>query len=108
MSTALLLTFIILPGQNLFTFDFKPGDIATSDIRAPQEYLVEDHALTEQRRKEAGNNAPIIYNLSDRVPTYLVEKLELTLSTIQKKHAAETQISSDEWWRESVQVFQPN
>ena len=77
--TALILTFLILPGQHFSSFSFKAGDIATSDIRATQDYLVEDHALTEQRRKEAGTNAPVIYNLSDRVPTYLVGKLEQTL-----------------------------
>lgn len=97
VATSLLLTFIILPGQRLFTLEFKPGDIATSDIRAPQEYLVEDHALTEQRRKEAGNNAPIIYNLSDRVPTYLTEKLEQALSTIRENRTPETQLSTDQW-----------
>lgn len=105
VSTALLLTFIILPGQHLFTMEFKPGDIATSDIRAPQEYLVEDHALTEQRRKEAGNNAPIIYNLSDRVPTYITDKLELALSSIRKRRAAESQTSADEWRKLLAPLF---
>jgi len=96
ISTALLLTFIILPGQHLFTLEFKPGDIATSDIRAPQEYLVEDHALTEHRRKEAGNTAPIIYNLSDRVPNYLTEKLDQAITAIRTKRTEEP-LSTDEW-----------
>lgn len=95
--TALLLTFIILPKQHFFTFDFKPGEIATSDIRAPQDFLVEDRALTEQRRKEVGNNAPIIYNLSNRVPSYLAEKLEQTLVTIREKQSTARQITTDEW-----------
>ena len=69
--TALVLSILILPSQHFSSVSFKAGDIATSDIRAQQDYLVEDHALTEQRRKEAGTNAPVIYNLSDRVPTYL-------------------------------------
>src|SRR6185369_16826892 len=76
VTTALLLTFIVLPSHHFTSFEFKSGDIATSDIRATQDYLVEDHALTEQRRKEAANNAPIVYNLSERVPSYLVDKLK--------------------------------
>ncbi|NVN90964.1 MAG: HDIG domain-containing protein [Desulfuromonadales bacterium] len=96
-TTALLLTFIILPKQHFFTFDFKPGDIATSDIRAPQDFLVEDRALTEQRRKEVGNNAPIIYNLSNRVPSYLAEKLEQTLVAIREKRSLARQITTEEW-----------
>ena len=59
-ATALLLTLIILPSQHLSTISYKTGDIATSDIRATQDLLVEDRALTEQRRREAGNSAPVV------------------------------------------------
>ena len=96
-SNALLLTFILLPSQPFSRMEFNVGDISTSDIRATQDYLVEDHALTEQRRKELGNNAPIIYNLSDRVPSYLTDKLELTLAAIRKQRMLKQQTSPEEW-----------
>src|SRR6185369_11578847 len=99
ISTSLLLTLFILPSQHLTTLEFKTGDIATSDIRATQDYLVEDHALTEQRRREVGNNSPIIYNLSDRVPSYLTEKLEQALATIRKVRTIKPQTTVDEWRR---------
>jgi len=95
--TALILTVLILPSQHFSTVSYKAGDIATSDIRATQDYLVEDHALTEQRRKEAGSNAPIIYNLSDRVPTYLTGKLEQALVTIRQGQAASGRKPVEEW-----------
>ena len=97
ITTALLLTFIVLPHQHFSSIDYKVGDIATSDIRAPQDYLVEDRALTEQRRKEAGNNAPVIYNLSDRVPSYLAGKLEQALALVLKERAANSKKSTEEW-----------
>lgn len=97
VTTALLLTFLVLPSQHFYSFEFKSGDIATADIRATQDYLVEDHALTEQRRKEAAGNAPVIYNLSDRVQSYIVDKLELTLSTIRTERSQKAQISTEEW-----------
>jgi putative nucleotidyltransferase with HDIG domain len=97
ITTAVLLTILILPSQHFSSFTFKAGDIATSDIRATQEFLVEDQALTEQRRKELGSNAPAIYNLSDRVPSYIVGKLEQTLSTIRTERTAKSQKSADEW-----------
>lgn len=99
ITTALLLTFIILPRQQFYSHEFKAGDIATSDIRAPQDYLVEDQALTEQRRREASNNAPIIYNLSNRVPSYLTEKLEHALNAIRAARTAKRQSSIEEWQR---------
>jgi putative nucleotidyltransferase with HDIG domain len=99
VATAFILTFLILPSQHFSTVSYKAGDIATSDIRAAQDYLIEDHALTEQRRKEAANNAPNIYNLSDRVPAYLTEKLELALAAIQKEQATTSRKSVEEWRR---------
>lgn len=67
VSTALLLTLTILPNQHTSNLSYKIGDIATSDIRVNQDLLVEDKALTEQRRKDAANNVPVVYNLSDQV-----------------------------------------
>jgi putative nucleotidyltransferase with HDIG domain len=97
ITTAFLLTLILLPGRPFRSAEFKPGDIATSDIRAPQDYLVEDRALTEQRRKEAANNAPVVYNLSDRVPSYIIGKLEQVVAAIRKEHAAKSRKDTDEW-----------
>lgn len=97
IATALLLTFIVLPSQHFFTSEFKTGDIATSDIRATRDYLIEDQALTDQRRKEVGNNAPIIYNLSDRVPSYLVEKLQLALDTVRSERATIPPMNRAAW-----------
>nr|WP_246545713.1 HDIG domain-containing metalloprotein [Pelotalea chapellei] len=96
-TTALLLTIIVLPSQHFFSREFKTGDIATSDIRATRDYLIEDQALTEQRRKEVGNSAPIIYNLNDRVPSYLVEKLQQVLDTVQAEQATTPSNKRAEW-----------
>ncbi len=95
--TALILTFLVLPSQNFSSLSYKAGDIATSDIRAPQDYLVEDYALTEQRRREAGTNAPIIYNLSDRIPTYIAGKLEQALAAIQQGQTPTSRKTAEEW-----------
>jgi len=97
VTTALLLTFFVLPSHHFSATQFKTGDIATSDIRATQEYLVEDRAQTEERRKEAGKNAPLVYNLSDRVPSYILGKLEETLSRIRKQRTAKNSLNGDEW-----------
>lgn len=80
--TALLLTFTILPLQQISKLSYKVGEIATSDIRVNQDLLVEDKALTEQRRKDAANNAPVIYNLSDQVSGALNDKLQQTLAIV--------------------------
>ena len=96
-ATALLLTLIILPGQHISTISYKTGDIATSDIRAIQDQLVEDRALTEQRRKEAASNAPVIYNLNDQVSSTLVDKFEQTLAFIRSVRGSAQEKSTGQW-----------
>ncbi|MBC7963770.1 MAG: HDIG domain-containing protein, partial [Steroidobacteraceae bacterium] len=96
-TTALLLTLTILPSQHLSTFSYKTGDIATSDIRATQDLLVEDRALTEQRRKEAGNSAPVVYNLNDRVQSNIYEKLEQALVVIRAGRTGQSEYNTAEW-----------
>lgn len=61
--TSLLLTFLIVPSQQFMAVTFKAGDIATSDIRATQDYLLEDRPLTQKKRIEAEAAAPYVYNL---------------------------------------------
>lgn len=95
--TALVLTVLILPSQHFSSISYNAGDIAPSDIRATRDYLVEDHALTEQRRKEATGNAPVIYNQSDRVPVYLLGKLEQAMAVISQEHGNKNSKSTDEW-----------
>ncbi len=95
--TAVILTVLILPSRHFSSFSFKAGDIATSDIRATQDYLVEDHALTEQRRKEAASNAPVIYNQSDRVSVILSGKLEQALTAIHREQTGKSRKGVKEW-----------
>lgn len=82
ISTALLLTFTILPNQHISDLTYKVGDIATSDIRVTQDLLVEDKALTEQRRKDAAKNAPVIYNLNNQVSSTITDKLQQTIAAV--------------------------
>ena len=98
VSTALLLTFTILPSQQTSKLSYKVGEIATSDIRVNQDLLVEDKALTEQRRKDAANNAPVIYNLSDQVSGALNDKLLQALAIVHSD-SSETLEKSISLWR---------
>ncbi len=97
VATALMLTVLILPSQHFSTISYNAGDIAPSDIRATRDYLVEDHALTEQRRKEATGNAPVIYNQSDRVPLFLLGKLEQAMTAVRQEQGTKSRKSPEEW-----------
>ena len=76
ITTALLLTVTILPSWHNTSVSYKIGDIAPTDIRVSKDLLVEAKSLTEQRRKDAANNAPVVYNLSDQLAGALQDKLQ--------------------------------
>ena len=97
VATAMALTFTILPSQHIYNLSYKVGDIATSDIRVNQDMLVEDKALTEQRRKDAGKNAPVVYNLSDQVPGVVIDKLRQTAAVIFSSRDKKQEKSVSEW-----------
>ncbi len=97
ISTSLLLTLTILPYQHTSRLTYKIGDIATSDIRVSQDLLVEDRALTEQRRKDAGSNAPVVYNLSDQVSGVLIDKLQQAVAMIRSGRAEKPEKSISQW-----------
>lgn len=97
VTTSLLLTFTILPSQHSSNLSYKIGDIATSDIRVTQDLLVEDESLTEQRRKDAGNNAPVVYNLSSQVSGALNDKLQQVLAIVRSGRNAELGNNTSQW-----------
>jgi putative nucleotidyltransferase with HDIG domain len=100
VSTAILLTFTILPNQHTSHLSYKIGDIAISDIRVNQDLLVEDKALTEQRRKDAASNAPVVYNLSDQVPGALIDKLQQALAIVHQNNDVKQEKSISQWREE--------
>lgn len=103
LSTVALLTLIILPSHHFSGTSFKTGQIATSDIRSPKDYLVEDRSLTELRRKEAVDNAPLVYTLSDRIPAYLTGKFEQAFSII--KNGTQNKTGHSELASQLTQLF---
>jgi cyclic-di-AMP phosphodiesterase PgpH len=59
--TALFLTFLIIPNQHFHSMRYAIGDIAPTDIKATQSYLLEDAAQTEKIRSQAENAVPSVY-----------------------------------------------
>jgi len=78
--TAFLLTFLIVPSQHFTAVSYKAGEIATSDIRATQDYLFEDFPLTEKKRSEAEATAPYIYSFNANASREVTNRFEKALA----------------------------
>lgn len=94
--TAALLTIILMPNQHLTTARYTAGEIATSDIRATQDYLLEDKQLTSQLREEAAAASPVVYSFSDKVTAMLVTSVEKGLSAVRAAQLARPESNAAE------------
>jgi len=80
--TALFLTLLIIPSPQFLSVKYREGDIATSDIRATQDYLIEDLLLTEKKRSEAEAAAPYVYILDANANLEIVRHFEEALELL--------------------------
>lgn len=83
--TALFLTLLIIPSPQFLSVHYREGDIATSDIRATQDYLIEDLLLTEKKRAEAEASAPFVYTLAPNGNIELVRRFEEALDLLREE-----------------------
>ena len=94
---AVLLTLIIVPKGGLIPDYYTPGDIATRDIKSPRDLLAEDVPLTQAKRDEAANAAPIVYELDTTAGAQAVDRIRQGLGLLlQHKDDAES-LKSEEF-----------
>uniref|UniRef100_A0A831XLM1 HDIG domain-containing protein n=1 Tax=Geobacter metallireducens TaxID=28232 RepID=A0A831XLM1_GEOME len=86
--TAFFLTILILPRQEFLSVRYKAGDIATADIRATQDYLLEDRLLTDKKRREAEAAVPYVYTYSQEGAAELAGRIEQALVLLQQAATA--------------------
>jgi putative nucleotidyltransferase with HDIG domain len=87
--TAFFLTFLIVPSHHFMAVSYKAGEIATSDIRATQDYLLEDLSLTEKKRSEAEAAAPYVYSYNASAARELTNRFEKALALTSDMAATE-------------------
>ena len=91
--TAFFLTLLIIPSPQFLSVNYREGDIATSDIRATQDYLIEDLLLTEKKRAEAEAAAPYVYNLAANANIEIVRRFEAALNLCRDRGQGEVAAS---------------
>lgn len=79
---ATLLTLIIVPKGGLIPDYYAPGDIVTRDIKSPRDLLVEDVLLTQTKRDEATNAAPVVYDLDPNSGIQALERIRQGLKLL--------------------------
>ena len=66
-----VLSVLLAPQVHFFHPDYKVGSIATRDVRADRDFLVEDRVSTEQKRAEAIRDFKSVYDYDSDTPSNL-------------------------------------
>jgi putative nucleotidyltransferase with HDIG domain len=71
-----VISLLLFPNTLMISNEpYSLGDVARKDIKAPQDFLVEDKELTEQRRDEASKSSLFVYDF-DRSGAYVSERVK--------------------------------
>lgn len=111
LSLALVLTLIftifLYPSLTVTAPDYRPGDIATRNIKAPIDFFIEDLAATEANRKSAVESAMAVFDFDEETLPATIEKINSAFamgSEILKKAAVSL---ADEQTEEEVKKPSP-
>ena len=71
-----MVSLLITPSFVVEAPFYQLGDIATQNVKAKRDFLVEDREATVKKREEAARQAPVVYDQDDTVAQRIVERLE--------------------------------
>lgn len=77
----LILTVILAPEFHFSAPKFKQGMIATNDIKADRDFLVEDQKSTDEKKNAAAENVKPVYDYDSKVAGNIKAKLNRALSS---------------------------
>jgi putative nucleotidyltransferase with HDIG domain len=88
VSISLALAFILSPRiTHIRPPDYAVGSIATKDIKADRNFLVEDRAVTEQKRLEAVNKVQSIFDYDRNMPAKIGMRLSKAFLIMENAYA---------------------
>jgi len=76
LSVAFMLTALLAPNLRLSQPDYKVGDIAARNVKAQEDYLVEDVQATEKRLETAKEVVPPVFDLDSALLGELSRRVE--------------------------------
>lgn len=82
VSAAIALT--IYPAVLRHDTDYQIGDVAPKDIKATRTYLIEDEVSTEERRREARQRQPAVYDYDDTQLATLTARIDQAFELVRE------------------------
>ncbi len=81
---ALLVALLLTPSFIVEAPFYQLGDIASQNIKAKRDFLVEDREATAKKREEAARQAPVVYDQDDSVAQRLIARLDAAFEAMRQ------------------------
>jgi cyclic-di-AMP phosphodiesterase PgpH len=81
---SLVVSLLLTPSFVLETPVYQLGDIATQNIKAKRDFLIEDREAITKKREEAGRQAAVVYDLDESVFSRTQDRLEAAFQAMRK------------------------
>ncbi|MBF0230165.1 MAG: HDIG domain-containing protein [Desulfamplus sp.] len=69
-------TLVLYPDRGRINYDYKIGDVAERDIKAPRDFFIEDKAATLLNKQQVADSFQSIYDYDPNMASQLSDKLD--------------------------------
>jgi cyclic-di-AMP phosphodiesterase PgpH len=77
-----IIAFLTAPQSSTPRYEYNPGDIAQDNIRAHQDFTVEDTGNTEKRRREKMDGVPSVYDFNAKAENDVAQRITAAFGTM--------------------------
>ncbi|MBN2645651.1 MAG: HDIG domain-containing protein [Desulfuromonadaceae bacterium] len=89
LTLALVLAFVVVPKGGFVPDYYRPGDIASRDVKSPRGFLVPEPALTEKKRQDAAAAVLAVYDYDARPSSEVAHNLVNAFQALRQQHKQE-------------------
>lgn len=86
-------TFVLYPEKGKINYDYKVGDIAERDIKAPRDFFIEDRDATLINKQQVSDSFQSIYDYDPNMASQLSEKVEQAFAIPRKLFISDNKIT---------------
>ncbi len=88
LSVTLIFVILLYPGLLVQRYQYQLGDIAERDIKAPQDFFIEDHDATAASRRQAEEEVLTVYDHDARILEQVTAKVGQVFKEMRHVRAA--------------------
>ncbi|MBW2367410.1 MAG: HDIG domain-containing protein [Deltaproteobacteria bacterium] len=88
-------TVILYPSLVIKEHTYKLGEVADRNIKAPNDFFIEDRQATDKKRQDAIRKIRTVYDFDKRVTARLVENIDKAFATLEKIYTPPLPLPAD-------------